>query len=128
GIVNDYLQDQSLAPLRDAATAPTRLEEALLRFLNAEELLSFETDCVEQMLGTIESSAEERAAIKKVITTARGFLNGKKTREALAAVAFPTLSAWRNFDDEEGPAPRVNRVAWAAHALAKRWPLVATRT
>jgi hypothetical protein len=122
-VLNDFLHESNLPLLRDARSPALRLDEILQTFFTPEELLLVEADMVQRV-----RTDDGAAAIDAVLQGVRGFAAGSVAVDDLRPLAFQVLQAWRTFDEDEGPAPQVNRAAWAAFALAQRWPLAAART
>jgi hypothetical protein len=128
GVLNDFLEEAAHEHLAMQDTPDKRLDEVLLKLLTPAARFSAEADFVEHALAASPPPGEAADAARAALAAAR---DPHSTKEQLDAAAAAALQAWMPADedmDEEGAPPRDNGVAWAAWALARRWPLVAART
>jgi hypothetical protein len=126
-VLNDYLEETGRPRLRDHAAPGARLDELLFELLSSDERTSAEIAMVEHVVPN-SATPEIAAAAQQAIDAARN-------EDVLQTAASAALAAWMPEDagvdeqsDEEVVRSRDNGVAWAAWALARRWPLVAART
>jgi hypothetical protein len=122
-VLNDYLVEASQSPLPEVEGPAARLDEVLSRFMSPAELLAIEADFVEHSVRKLELPSEIVSAVRQSIEAARRFQVGQAQEADLSAAA----SAAERCTWQEEAQPDI-RAAWAAQALARRWPLVAART
>jgi hypothetical protein len=133
-VLNDYLEETGRPRLRDHAAPGARLDELLFGLLAPEERTNAEIAMVEHVVPH-SATPEIAAAAQRAIDAVRKWLASQGGESELQAAAQGAMQAWMPEDagvdeesDEEVVRSRDNGVAWAAWALARRWPLVAART
>jgi hypothetical protein len=133
-VLNDYLEETGRPRLRDHAAPSERLDELLFVLLSPEERMSVECEMVEHVVPH-SATPEIGAAARQATEAVRKWLDGQADEATLQTAASAALAAWMPDDagvdedsDQEVVRSRDNGVAWAAWALARRWPLVAART
>jgi hypothetical protein len=83
------------------------------------------------VLAQVPPPGESAIVARAALSAMRDWLARRVTKEQLQKAASAALQAWMPAAEQidvEGAPPRDNGVAWAAWALARRWPLVAART
>jgi hypothetical protein len=131
GVLNDFLEESGHEHLAMHDSPGRRLDEVLMKLLTPEARWHAEAGFVEHVLAQVPPPGESAIVARAALSAMRDWLARRVTKEQLQEAASAALQAWMPAAeqiDEEGAPPRDNGVAWAAWALARRWPLVAART